>query len=495
MPHVDTPQSRCRFGLARCDVTPPIGIYHRMWGAATHDRATGVHRPLTATAVVFQALDGAVSADTEHVVVALDLCLLWDREMTALRETVCGATGLEPAQLTVAFSHTHGAGLMGLERVELPGGELVPAYLEELARNVVAVVGTARAAVRPATIGYAAGKCALAANRDFWDADSGQFVCGFNPSGVADDTVLVARVTAERGALLGTLVNYACHPTTLAWENTQISPDFPGALREVIEGATGAPCVFLQGASGDLGPREGFVGDPAVADRNGRQLGYAALAALEGLPAAGTRFRYKGPVISGATLGAWEHVALAAEDRERQARWRCRRWTVDLPYRPDLGSPEQIEADRVRMQAEEEAARRAGDLNRARDCRALVERLTRRLVRLGSLPPGKTFPLPVALWQVGDAVWLAVEGEHYQVLQRSLRDRFLGTPIMVLTLANGSRPAYLPGARAYGKGIYQESIAVLAPGCLERLSAEIGRQIEEWRRPEPKPVAGVLILD
>src|SRR5205823_1797506 len=124
-----------------------------------------------------------------------------------------------------------------------------------------------------------------------------QSVCGFNPGGPADDTILVARVTAERGALLGTLVNYACHPTTLAWENTQISPDYPGALREVVENATGAPCVFLQGASGDLGPREGFVADPAVADRNGRQLGYAALAALEALPPAGTRFRFKGPVI------------------------------------------------------------------------------------------------------------------------------------------------------------------------------------------------------
>ena len=54
MPHVDTPQSVCLLGVARCDVTPPVGIYHRMWGAATHDRATGVHRPLTATALVFR---------------------------------------------------------------------------------------------------------------------------------------------------------------------------------------------------------------------------------------------------------------------------------------------------------------------------------------------------------------------------------------------------------------------------------------------------------
>ncbi len=483
MMHVDSPQSRCGFGLARRDVTPPVGIYHRMWGAATHDRATGVHRPLTATAVVFRAADQPVSPATEQVVVAVDLCLLWDGEMSALRDTVCREARLGPEQLTVAFSHTHAAGLMGLERVGLPGGELIPGYLDGLAKAVADAVRAARRAVEPATITYGSGKCALAAHRDMWDAESAQFVCGFNPAGPADDSVLVARVTGAGGRTLATFVNYACHPTTLAWVNTQISPDFPGAMRELVEGATGAPCVFLQGASGELGPREGYVGDPAVADRNGRQLGYAALAALEALPPPGTRFAYRGPVISGATLGAWEHEPVDPDSLRRQARWRSRRWTVDLPYRPELGSLEQAEAERARWLAEEEAARRAGDADRARDCRALAERLTRRLVRLRGLPPGATFPLPVALWQMGDALWLAVEGEHYQLLQRALRERFADVPIVVMTLANGSRPAYLPPADAYGKGIYQESIAVLAAGCLERLIEDIGRQVEEWLRP------------
>src|SRR5262249_37493223 len=148
-------------------------------------------------------------------------------------------------------------------------------------------------------------RCRLAANRDYRDESSGQYVCGFNPSGPADDTVLVARAADEAGRTVATFVNYACHPTTLAWQNSLISPDYVGAMREVVEQAAGAPCVFLQGASGDLGPREGFVGDVAQADRNGRQLGYAALAALEGLPPPATRFRYAGPVVSGATLGTW----------------------------------------------------------------------------------------------------------------------------------------------------------------------------------------------
>ena len=49
-----------------------------------------------------------------------------------------------------------------------------------------------------------------------------------------------------------------------------------------------------------------------------------------------------------------------------------------------------------------------------------------------------------------------------------------------MTLINGSRPAYLPSADAYGKGIYQESIAVLAPGCLEQVIESVAAQIAQW---------------
>src|SRR5437016_9996036 len=112
MRHVDTPQSLCRVGVCRCDITPPVGIYHRMWGAATHERAAGVHRPLTATALVFQARGQPVGPDTEQVVLAVDHCLLWAREMDALLASVQRQTGLAREQLSVAFSHTHAGGLM-----------------------------------------------------------------------------------------------------------------------------------------------------------------------------------------------------------------------------------------------------------------------------------------------------------------------------------------------------------------------------------------------
>jgi hypothetical protein len=477
MRRIDTPQSVCRFGLARADITPPVGIYHRMWGAATHDRASGVHRPLTATACVFRSDE---DADVLQVVVALDHCLLWHKEMDALLAAVTARSGLSREQVVVAFSHTHGAGLMGLERVALPGGDLIPPYLESLGRTVAELIVQARDRMRYACIVYGTGRCSLAAQRDMWDEASRQYVCGLNPAGPADDTVVVARITDDAGQTLATFVNYACHPTTLAWENTLISPDYVGAMRDVVEQETGAPCVFLQGASGDLGPRHGFVGDAAVADRNGRQLGHAALSALNALPPAATSFHYHGPVVSGATLGTWAHVALSADELKDKSFFRRRHWTLDLDYRPELPTTAAAEAERTCWQAEEREALARGDMAKARDCRALVERHTRWLTRLAALPPGRSFPLPITLWRMGDAFWLAVEAEHYQLLQTALRGRLPGVPIVVMTIANGSRAAYLPTAETYGKGIYQESIAVLARGSLEKLIEALGREMAAW---------------
>jgi len=477
MKPVDTPQSKCGFGIHRGDITPPIGIYHRMWGAAVHDRAAGVHRPLTATAMVFQQSTSAPGPEAQQVVVALDHCLLGGREIGAMLDTIVRATGLARESVLVVFSHTHAAGLMSHDRVSLPGGDLIGGYLEKMNQTVADCVAAALQSLAPATITYGTGHCDLAANRDLWDNYSQQWVCGFNPDGVTDDAVLVARVTDQHDQPLASIVNYACHPTTLAWQNRQISPDFPGAMREVVEQATGAPCVFLQGASGDMGPRFGFVGDVEVADRNGRQLAHAALSTWEGLAPPNTRYVYSGPVISGATIGTWSHVPLPAERDETCATWRVDRRGLPLRYRPELPTAAEVEQDRQTLMDEERAARKSGKDDVARDRRALVERKTRLIARLRAMPQGETYPYEIVTWRMGDAVWLAVQGEPYNLLQRALRQQFAGTPIVVATIANGWGPSYLPPEETYAKGTYQENVAVLAKGCLERLIEEAAKRI------------------
>ena len=111
--------------------------------------------------------------------------------------------------------------------------------------------------------------------------------------------------------------------------------------------------------------------------------------------------------------------------------------------------------------------------------------MKRVLNRLANLPPGDAFPLPATLCRVGDACWLAVECEHYNLLQRALRDRFHDIPLIVCTLTGGARGTYLPTRETYGKGIYQESIALLAPGSLEQLIETVALKIAQMYPERP----------
>ncbi len=471
---VTTPTSRVQFALARVDITPPVGIYHRMWGAARHDRATGVHRPLVGDVLILGALDGS---DRLIVRAHLDLCTLAEEQTASLVAGLAEAADVSADDVIVAYSHTHSGGWLVPDRISLPGGELIVPYLTKLRASLAAACREARERLQPVTISYATGRCGLAGNRDYWDDARGIFACGFNPDATADDTVIAARIADASGRPVATLVNYACHPTTLAWENTLISPDFVGAMREVVERESGSPCIYLQGACGDLGPRHGFVGDVAVADKNGRQLGFAALSALASLGPPASDFCYAGPVVSGATLGTWRYEPLSDERECDVTRFAGGSFRVDLPLKP-RPSEAVLRTELADWEARQGEADRSGDVIAARDFGARAERARRWLGRIAALPAGLVYPLPYSVYRLGDAVWVTSGGEPYNLLQRELRRRFDRNPVLFSPLAGGHSVAYLLPADRYGKGLYQEEPSILAPGCLETLIDEIGGRIE-----------------
>jgi hypothetical protein len=354
---------------------------------------------------------------------------------------------VEPGNLIFALSHTHSAPLLIDADDALPGSGLHREWIKELFGSIVC---TARQALERrflGTIDWHAGRCDLAANRDCPDPNPSRkrIVCGYNPDGNPDDALLVGRITDATGRVRATLVNYACHPTTLAWENAAISPDYVGAMRETIQQATNAPALFLQGNSGELAPRYQYVRDPEVADRHGRKLGFAALATLNGMEPPGAQLSYAGVVESGASLAVWNH-----EPDEPSHALRAIRSAVSLPLK-NWPSAEELEKQR-------------------RECsdRALEERLRRKLtIRLG-IGNGSTFELPVHVWRIGDAVLVGSCCEAYSVLQRELRRQFAETTIVCMNLINGSI-GYLPPAELYDADVYTVWQTPFDRGSYERL--------------------------
>lgn len=471
---VHLPMSRLRFGIARADITPPVGIYQRMWGASRHERATGVHRPLFGDVM---ALAPAGQTAPAMIRATLDLVGLSDDQAEEQAQALAAAAGVPRDHVVITCSHTHSAGGWGPERLNLPGGDLIPGHLKEMMSRMAQACRQAVAGMQEATITYAAGRCNLAQNRDYWDPQYNGYVCGFNPDAPADDTLMLARVTAEDGRLLANVVNYACHATTLAWENSLISPDFAGALREEVERATSAQCVYFQGPCGELGPREGYVGDTAVADRNGRQIAYAALSTLTAMDAPATDFQYQGPVISGATLGTWAHVPASAERRLAAAHFSGGPYTVELPIKP-RPDPQELLARKAHWEEQQRSADARGDAVGARDANARAERARRWLARLDSLPQSETLTFHFSVHRLGEGVWVTCGAEPYNLLQRELRRRFPQLAIVISPRGRGSLIGYLLPRERYGLGLYQEEASISAPGCLERLIDAVAEQIE-----------------
>ncbi len=479
--HVNNPTSRLRFGVARIDITPPVGIYHRLWGAARHDRATGIHRAITAEVMVFGALDSGSDSASDSplyfIRAQLDLAGLVQSQHDGLVHTLAKCGGVEPDQVVISFSHSHSSGWFVPDRFDLPGGELIPGYLQELDEKIGEVCKQALQNVQEVSISYAKGSSTLAGNRDYWDEARGNYACGFNPETPADDTVMVARVSNSAGQLMALIVNYGCHPTTLAWDNSLLSPDYVGALRETVEQATGATCVFLLGACGDLGPRQGFVGDTAVADRNGRQVGYAALSALESMDPPLTDFEYTGPVVSGATLGTWAPVAMNEARLAGSTLLAGGTYQVDLAVR-DRPDRAQLEQELAEWNARAATANSEGDVENERDSRAYAERARRWLARLDDLPTADTFPMQYSVYRMGDAIWVTCGGEPYSLLQTELRRRFPNHPLLISPVSGDLQVAYLLPKDRYGKGLYQEEPSILAQGCLEGLIDAIDKRIQ-----------------
>ena len=267
-------------------------------------------------------------------------------------------------------------------------------------------------------------------------------------------------MTGEDGGVRATLFNYACHPTTLAWRNRLLSPDYIGAAREVLENAFGAPALFLQGASGELGPRDNYVGEAEIADSNGRQLGYAAAAAIESLPPPGTRFVYTGIVASGANLGAWEYQPCDAEQLRASEQLAASVTNVGLRRKEELG----VGGEPLRLPTRSRSRRR-----RCAAATSARRSATTRSSRCRSGRGGSA-----RRW------WSRIPNEPYSVFQVELRRRLAGTPLLVLGVTNRTM-GYLSPEETYGTGLYQEQQSPFAPGCLEQTIEAAANALEELR--------------
>jgi hypothetical protein len=286
-------------------------------------------------------------------------------------------------------------------------GKVNKAYLAAT-KNII--VSTGKAAVKspakPVRVVIGTSTCNVSKNRR-------------NPkSGMIDNEVVtLAFIDPETEKPVGVLVNFACHPVVLGHKSLAVSADYPGYLAKHIEEQTGAPCLFLNGACGDINPVNDHMEDPSEAAKTGTAI---AVAALKGLESARP--------LSDDTL-AWHRVQIQLPVRVPASANDFEERLTMLEAR--FGISKSLFADRV-----------------ARD--------TQRLSR-GSYP--KSIALEISLLTIGDeAGILFVPGELFVSIGLRMKAMALPRKLLISGFSNGS-VGYLSDRQAYADGGYEPLFA------------------------------------
>ena len=169
---------------------------------------------------------------------------IWD-----VRQQVSHDTGVPAAMIVVNSDHSHaGPDLIGLwggvpvDYLKYVHDQAVKALDEAYAKRVpatLAVGANIPTMPTPAQGGYAAGTATP--GEDFVHSQFGQdSLTGYHDETV-DTQLRVLQAYDQRGAPLGTLINYAAHATVMGGGNVRYSADWPGRVAAATELAVREP--------------------------------------------------------------------------------------------------------------------------------------------------------------------------------------------------------------------------------------------------------------
>jgi hypothetical protein len=402
----------------------------------------------------------ATPTDMPAILVAIDAASLGDldgQEAHWLRQIITAALKIDDTHLMLACSHTHASPWSARSRAQMPGGDLIEKYLQDISHAIIEAGREAIARKEDAIVTFQDGRCSLATNRDLPDPHNPErYLTGFNPDVPADDTVMVGRITqVSDHRMLGTIVNYACHPTTLGWDNKLVSPDYIGAMRDVIERETGGmPCLFLQGASGDLAPAFQYVAETSVADQHGMQLGFSALSVLVSMNAAGQKLEFMRAVESGAPLGYWQ------------------------PQDYTVPTDVKITADTVALPAKEWPTVKELDeqLGQATDSFA-KERIFRKRSIAKLMSGSSDIGLTIYGWRLGKILFVGVQCEVYSIWQSELRKAYPEYAVVAIACVDYEAIGYVVPDELHDLNLYQAWQPPFAKGVMKALLEGSNRQI------------------
>jgi neutral ceramidase len=247
-------------GFGRAVITPEVPVFL----AGFSDRTVPAERVDADLEVrVLHLSDGEQSG----CLVLCDLLGMTAHFSDPIRDRVGADAGLPRDRVLTACTHTHSgpSAIAGGERLGWPTPD---GYLERLVEACATAAAAARDAAEPAEVAFARAPLpdGLSINR----------------RGLPyDPTFAVLDVRRpDGGDRIGVLANIAIHPVALGSHCLAVSPDWVGTFRTELERLAGGTALLLQGALGDVNPREPHHHDEGGDFEEAASLGVAVAAAV-----------------------------------------------------------------------------------------------------------------------------------------------------------------------------------------------------------------------
>jgi len=417
-------------GAAVADITPPVGV--QLDGYGTREQSSqGVHDELVARVVVFE--QGGETA----VIVSCDLVGMHPWIASEVRARAASATGVGEEGVLVAATHNH-AGPVGLTAGVF--AQLDEPLAETLVGQICGAIEEAWQKRRPASIKHASATVdTISLNRR-------------DPDWPKDAVLHAVSVDAEEGPV-ATILNFACHATILNEGNLLLSGEFPGVASRLIQRETGAPCVYLNGACGDVNPAW-IAPDFAAVERAGQIVGAQALRLA-------AEMRALGPGQRSHNIRWDEFPEVPPLGRLVAPSLRAARREITLPQR-EFDSDDAYAA-RIEEAGAASKAAPAGSAER----RAFTAKLTRFKVERSSAAWFRHAPEPVPTEvqaiRLGEGLaLLGLPGEFFAETAQAIREASSIGDVLMACYANDYLDYVIP-EHAYEEGGYEAGMTPHAP--------------------------------
>jgi hypothetical protein len=239
-------------------------------------------------------------------------------------------------------------------------------------------------------------------------------------------------------------------------------------VKRVVEAATGATCLFLQGATGDVGPIEGCTSRTplAVYRKLGTRLGHAAASVAVNLETACKQDRYLRTLESGAPLGVFEYEIQPDQEIVLEVATR----TVRMPLK-EFPPFEVADAEAKKYAGELQRLHKEGTEDEVRWAGMQAKRSRMRAERSRHYHGKSHIELEIQAIRINDIVIVGMPGEPFVEIGLAIK---AGSPFAHTLFSGYSNVggSYIPMADAYPVGGYEVDVTPFRPEAAQAVIDE-----------------------